>query len=232
MSRLEWLGDDILVVDGPVAIDLVVVPYTTRMTIVRLGNGDLWVASPVKSSFEALAEITDLGPVRHLVSPTPRHYWRLEPWHQLFPEAQLWTSRTSIFTLGRPTLPTATLGDEPPAAWADDLDQASLHGALGFNEVVFLHRATGTLLVEDLLQSHLHHPGKPLVNAIVRFGGLSDPGGVARDIRAAIRDKDAARAWAERVLSWDFDRLIMAHGPVILAGAKGYVEQSFEWLLG
>lgn len=231
MNELQQIGDDLWVVDGPTAKDLLIIPYPTRMTVARLSDGGLWVSSPIPSSLELLNRLTQLGPVRHLVSATPRHHWRLEGWHALFPEAELWSCRLSPFTLGNRKLPVTVLGDAAPAAWAADLDQASLQG-VGFNEVVFLHNASGTLLVDDIVQSHEHHPGNPLVNAVVRFGGLRSPGGVARDIRATIRDRAAARAWAERVLSWDFDQLVMAHGPIIRTGAKGYFEERLDWLLG
>ena len=230
MNQLQPLGDDLWVLDGPTAIDLLVVPYSTRMTIARLGDGGLWIASPIVAPLDQVNEIASLGPVRHLLSPTPRHQWRLEAWHRLFPDAKLWASRQSPFTLGGRDLPLEILGDEPPAAWADDLDQASLKG-IGFNEVVFLHRSSRTLLVEDVFQSHDHRPGKPLVNALIKVGGLRAPGGVARDIRATLRDKDGARAWARKVLGWDFDRIVMAHGPIVTDDAKGYVERALSWLL-
>lgn len=169
--------------------------------------------------------------MRHLVSPTPRHHWRLEGWHTLFPDAALWSCRITPVTLGSRKLPVTILDEQPPAAWADDLDQASLAGAIGFREVVFLHKVSGTLLVEDIVQSHHLHPGNPLANRLIRWGGLESPGGVARDLRASIYDRDAARAWVQRVLTWEFDQLVMAHGPVIRTGAKAYVEQAFDWLL-
>lgn len=61
MGTLEQIGDDLWVADGPVVRDLVVIPYSTRMTIVRLKDGGLWIASPVPSSFAGLAEVVGLG---------------------------------------------------------------------------------------------------------------------------------------------------------------------------
>ena len=36
----------------------------------------------------------------------------------------------------------------------------------------------------------------------------------------------------QRLLSWDFDRLIIAHGPCIERDAKAFVTQAFRWLTG
>ena len=70
MAGLEALGDDLFLVDGPVVRDMGI-HFDTRMTVARLGDGSVWIASPVPVPFATLTEITDLGPVRYLVSPTP-----------------------------------------------------------------------------------------------------------------------------------------------------------------
>ena len=41
MSVVQPLGPGIWTVEGPAATDLLVVPYPTRMTIVRLADGGL-----------------------------------------------------------------------------------------------------------------------------------------------------------------------------------------------
>jgi hypothetical protein len=88
MSDLSAFAENIWIVEGPSVRDMGVM-FTTRMTIVKLCNGSLWVDSPVSVDSETLERITELGPVRFLVAATPRHVWRLSAWHTLFPEAQL-----------------------------------------------------------------------------------------------------------------------------------------------
>lgn len=228
MGNLEGIGDDLWVMDGPTALDFLVLPYQTRMTITRLDDGGLWIASPVPCSYEDLCKVTALGSVRHLLSPTPRHRWRLESWHTLFPAAALWSCKVGPATLGRRTLPAGLLSDVAPPAWAGQLDQVRYPGR-GFEETTFHHRKSGTLLLEDIVQAHPRQEN-PLLNALVRFGGLGGEGGVPRDIRALTRTVEA-RLWAERVLSWDFDQLVIAHGPIIRSGAKARVTRAFDWLL-
>lgn len=138
------------------------------MTVCRLDDGGLWIASPIPRSYEQLREISALGPVRHLVSPTPRHHWRLESWHALFPEAALWSCRLSAATLGDRSLTTTVLGDGAPDAWAAELGQARFR-ARGFDEIAFFHRASGTLLLEDVIQVH-RRGSSPLANALIRGG--------------------------------------------------------------
>src|SRR5512146_2578082 len=117
VPQLHEFGKDLWVVDGPLVRDTGVW-FTTRMTVAKLPDGSIWIESPVPVPFETLKRINDLGPVKWLLAATPRHVWRLSAWHTLFPEAQLWTSPHTLFTLQHGTLPLAgTLGIEPPQAW-------------------------------------------------------------------------------------------------------------------
>jgi hypothetical protein len=78
INRYKPLGRDIDVVDGPfeyltMASVRLPLPFTTRMTLVRLDNGDLFLHSPIRYD-AALADEPSLGRVRHLVSPNQFHY--------------------------------------------------------------------------------------------------------------------------------------------------------------
>lgn len=231
VAELADLGGNLFVVDGPAVRDMGM-HFSTRMSIARLGDGSVWISSPVPVPFEVISEISALGPVRYLVSATPRHFWRLELWHQLFPAAELWSSPITPITLKRGDLPLAgTLGDTVPEEWAQDFDQVLIRGSRLLNEVAFFHRASRTLLIEDVIQVHDAKPGHPVQNALITLGGVGAPeGGVARDIRLSFRDKNAARESVGRILAWDFDTLVMAHGPVVRHDARGIVERAFSWL--
>ena len=70
-------GKGIWTVDGPIvrmAMYGTSIPFPTRMTLIRLENGDLWCHSPIEPSPELRAAVDRLGRVRHLVSPNKIHY--------------------------------------------------------------------------------------------------------------------------------------------------------------
>jgi hypothetical protein len=47
INTLKPVADGLWIVDGPIiSASLLRVPFTTRMTIARLGDGSLWVDSP------------------------------------------------------------------------------------------------------------------------------------------------------------------------------------------
>jgi hypothetical protein len=54
--------------------------------------------------------------------------------------------------------------------------------------------------------------------------------GVARQHRLAYRDKTAARADLDRVLAWDFERIVLCHGDPITADASAVLRDRFAWL--
>ena len=52
---------------GPISI-------TTRMTVVRLRDGSLWVHSPISPSRDLIDELQRLGNVRYVLAPNKSHH--------------------------------------------------------------------------------------------------------------------------------------------------------------
>ena len=73
MSVLTEFGPDIWTVEGETVRMLGLVPFTTRMSVVRLSSGELWVHSPVDPTPERLEAVRELGPVTHIVAPNKIH---------------------------------------------------------------------------------------------------------------------------------------------------------------
>jgi hypothetical protein len=70
-----------------------------------------------------------------------------------------------------------------------------------------------------------------LRNALFQLEGVaSPPGGVGLDFRLSFTNRKLARRSLDKLLSWDFDKLIIAHGACIEKDAKPFVAQAFQWL--
>jgi Domain of unknown function (DUF4336) len=229
--ELRAFAKNIWIVEGPNVRDMGVM-FTTRMTVVKLANGSVWIESPVPVPFETLKRIADLGPVKYLVAATPRHVWRLKRWHALFPEAQLWISRITPFTLKQGNLSfTAVLGEAPCQDWADDFDQLAFKGNPLIEEVFFFHKESRTVILDDLIQNWPLVKDKPFHNALSKVEGVASPyGGVGLDFKLSFTERNLARQSLEKLLSWDFDKLIIAHGVCFEKDAKPFVERAFRWL--
>lgn len=200
----------------------------TRMTACRLSDGGLWLHSPVRLIEEVREGLGRLGPVRFVVAPNKLHHLFVGDYSSAYPEALLYAAPG--LAENRPDLPfCGVLGDEPEPGWAEDLDQTIFRGERQLEEVVFLHRASRTLILADLVQSG--HPESPrLTRLATRLNGTYERPGPPAPVRLGFRDKAAARASLERVLSWDFDRIVLAHGRIIETGGKAVLEQAYSFL--
>jgi hypothetical protein len=232
VSELQPFGTDIWIAEGPNVRDMGLM-FTTRMTIVRLHDGSIWVESPVQLDPEALGEIQALGTVKYAVACTQRHVWRLKHWHALFPDAQLWApGRTSLATKPNPVLLNDVLSDTPYEGWAEDLEQLAFKGSSALKEVLFFHIKSRTLILGDLVQVNPMMKGRPIRNLVFRLLGAAVPkGGVALDIRLSFRKRELARQSLERLLSWDFDRVVLSHGDCVTENARTFIEEAFRWLV-
>jgi hypothetical protein len=92
---LEPLGSDLWFADGGV-VSFKGFDYPTRMVVVRLADGGLWLWSPVERTTAIGDEVRALGPVRHIVSPNKLHYLFLGEWQTAFPEASLWATAATV----------------------------------------------------------------------------------------------------------------------------------------
>lgn len=127
---------------------------------------------------------------------------------------------------------TGILTDTPPRAWADDFEQVPIRGNPLIEEVIFLHRKSRTVILDDLIQTHPAVTGRPLSNTLFKLAGVAYPqGGVPLDIRLSFIHRNLARQSLEKVLSWDFDKLVIAHGVCVQKDAKAFVERAFRWLM-
>jgi hypothetical protein len=146
-----------------------------------------------------------------------------------FPEARLWVAPG--LERKRPDLDfVAVLGDEPPEEWREQVDQTFFRGRPYENEVVFLHRSSRTLILCDLAFHFGPRAAAPtrwlmkLLRSYGRFGPSKlDP--------LLIRDRDAARQSLERILAWDFDRIVVAHGDILESGGREALRAGYAWLL-
>jgi hypothetical protein len=122
------------------------------------------------------------------------------------------------------------LGDDPPVEWRDEVDQVFFRGRPYENEVVFLHRASRTLLLCDLAFNFGPRAAfrtRVLMKLLRSYGRF----GPSRLDPLLIRDREAARASLERILAWDFDRVVVAHGEVLESGGREALRRGYSWLL-
>lgn len=220
-------ADDLYTVAAPqrfLGIDI-----GTRMTVVRLADGSLFLHSPIAPSPELRKELDALGPVRHAVGPNCFHHLFLGDVAAAYPDVVLYGAPG--LDAKRRDLSLVTLSDEAPAAWAGQLDQLAFQGIPMANEVVFFHRSSRTLLLTDLAFK-IGDEAPPYTRFAWRFTGMYGRLGPTFIEKILTRDRKAARASLERVLAFDFERVIVTHGTVCEHGGKQALSEGYAWLLG
>ncbi|WP_419914333.1 DUF4336 domain-containing protein [Hoeflea sp.] len=225
-------GETIWTIDGDDVRMFNVLPFTTRMTVVRLESGGLWILSPVQPNPDRRYAVDALGPVEHLVAPNKIHSIGIKPWTALYPAAKVWAS--PAFAGRHPDIAVeALLTNDVAAPWSPEIDHCAIEGHAVLDEVVFLHKPSGTLIITDLIQKHDAAGSSWLWRGVKRMIGVQGKdGGVPLDIKLCIRDRQAMRRSIEAILGWEFDNLVIAHGHCIQGGAKQEVSRAFAWLTG
>ncbi len=130
------VADGVWIVDSaPVRILGLALPI--RMTVIRLAGGDLLLHSPTRFNGVLKQELDRIGRVRHLVAPSVGHLMFLADWQRRCPDAVTWATpglreRGPVRRAGIRV--DHDLGEMPPEAWADEIDQAVVRGGAGFSE--------------------------------------------------------------------------------------------------
>lgn len=228
-STLQAFGPEIWIAGGPEA-DVAGFRYPTRMVVIRLSGGGLFVWSPVALCAGLKAEVEAVGEVRHLVAPNSLHHLFLGEWRQAYPQARLHAAPG--LQQRRPDLPfDSELSDTTAPEWIADLDQVVVRGNAITTEVVFFHRRSGSVLFTDLIQQF--QPGwftgwRALVARLDLM--VAAEASVPRKFRAAFVDRGAARAALRRILEWPSSKVLMAHGVPVEHDAQAFIARAFGWL--
>ena len=220
------LADDVHVFDAPFL--LFGIPVGGRMTVLRLPDGGLWVHSPVAFTPERRDAVAALGPVRFLVAPNLFHHLHLPDWSAAFPDARV--VAPAGLRVKKPALRIdLELDDTPDPAWAPVIEQMHVRGMPQLNEFLFFHRPSRTAIVTDLAFHYRHAEGLKL-RAYLWADGVLGKFAAPRFLRLFAKDREAARAAAQRAMKWDVERVIVCHGQVLEHGGQKALHDAFSWL--
>ncbi len=215
-----WQVRQALVVNG--------VPAHTRMTVIRLASGQLWVHSPVALDAALVTELRQLGTVAAVVAPNCAHHLFAGAFMQAFPQATLYLAPG--LSRKRPDLRGQPLPDEP-GIWQPDLSYHWWRGMPLINETVWFHARSGTLILTDVCQ-WWQGDRLPWQAALwARLTRVRRRLGVPLHVRALVRDADAAAASARQILDWPIRRISVAHDGLIEVRAHEQLAIALEPLL-
>ena len=224
------------IVDGPfeyftVAGIRMPMPFTTRMTVVRLANGDLFLHSPIAFDERLAAELRTMGTVRHLISPNQWHYAHIGEWQRAFPEAVTWASpgvRRRARARHIEVQFDRDLDPAPPEEWRAEIDQILVPGGI-FKEFVFFHTSSGTLILTDTIMNlELDKLTEPWRTATWLSGMYHPHGQIFFGMRVPLLlQRRKAKAAFQTIRSWHPQRILLSHGRCFDANAGEVVRRLF-----
>ena len=191
-----------------------------RMTVLEL-DGGLLVHSPLAID---PAAITHLGAPRWVLAPNLLHHLYVGPWAAAGLEA--WAAPG--LPEKRPDVRFHGVIDGGQRPFGADVWALPLWCMPMTAEVVILHRPSRTLIVSDLVFNF--PPTAPWRTRAVMRCLCGYPGCRTTLVERWGMRREVARRELERLATWDFDRLIMAHGEVIETGGKSALAGAFRWL--
>ena len=120
------------------------------------------------------------------------------------------------------------LGSAPDPRWSAELDQTVFLGQV-LPEVLFLHRASRTLIAGDLLVQI--SSDAPLATRLVwRLDGVRGSLATPRTVRVSTRNRLTARRSVEGISAWDFDRIHVGHGTSVETDGRARFQEAMRWL--
>ncbi len=230
---LEEIAEDIWLVEGEL-VNFYGFAYPTRSVVVRLANGGLWVWSPIKLSGTLKEAVDRLGPPQHLISPNKIHHLFLADWHAAYPKALLWGPESTVNKISN--LPfQEPLGDTPPSAWNGEFDQVWFNGSRLMDEIVFFHHPSRTAILADLSENFsddfLRTNWPTWQRWLAYAWGIVEGRGYAPlEWRLTFLNRRASRLARNRVIAWNAERVIMAHGEWQRSNGRRYLEKSLSWI--
>lgn len=239
LYSLKEVDQNIWIVDGNlIQMDMKVfkLPFQTRMTVIKLNDGKLWIHSPIAPNEELFTELDALGKVAYLISPNKIHYAYIADWKQRYPHAQALSSpgvEERAKSQKVRVVFDAPLTDKAPDLWSDEIDQLIFKGSSVIEEVVFFHKSTKTLIVTDLIENF--EPEKiasPIRRKFYRLARVTAPDGQTPiDYRMTFLGKQReAKSSFSRILNWKPDKIILAHGLCFFENGTDELKRAFRWI--
>lgn len=197
---------------------------SVRSTLVTLNSGYKILISPINFTPEQLEQLKTFKP-NAIVAPNCYH-------HLFVNKAAEDLQIQSIYGAcglqkKRPDINWTAIIDDKTWSFGNELQCLQIAGAPKYNECVFYHSASKTLIVTDLL-FNLKNLDNSFGNFIYKIFGTHNQPAVSRLLKILTTDKKALQTSIHKILELDFEKIVVAHGELITENAKQILKTAFE----
>jgi hypothetical protein len=203
--------------------------FRRRMTVLGLKDGGILIHNPFELKEDDAVRLEGLGRIAGIIMPNAFHGDDLAWMAKRFSKARVFIPGKLKLKLEKVHRVDGLLEKDWPNDWSHDVACISIEGMRILHESVFVHFASKTLVVTDLV---FHMQATDFKTSIERklmsWNRVGVGFGPSRLCDTVFtRDLKARRHSVERILQLDFDRVIMNHGHLVHQGGKEMVRSAF-----
>lgn len=231
---LQQVDRDLWVAEQP--LTFMGLPVGTRMTVIRLEDNSLLLISPIHLTPEIRQQLKKIGTVKYLIAPNLFHYLYLAQCQQIYTQSQV-LAPPGLATK-QPNLKIDKTFTQDDIEFGSQLEYTLFAGfqilivsqIKTANEIVFYHPITKTLIITDSA-FNFDNTFPWITQLTARVIGSYQNLKPSWLEKIAVQDKQQAQKSIDKILSWDFERVIMAHGTIVETNAKKELTAGYQWLI-
>lgn len=228
---LQEFGLDIWTADGSEVVAALGFHYPTRMAVIRVSGGDLFVWSPIALTDSLRDEVEAIGKVRFLIAPNSLHHLFIADWKHAFPDAQIFAA-PGLREKRQDLAFDGDLDDAARPPWSAEIDHVLVAGNAITDEVVFFHRKSGVVIFTDLVQQMPVGWFSGWRAAVAKLDLMVGPEpSVPRKFRVSFTNRALAREAVKHILAWPAEKGLMAHGTPVEKDSQAFLRRAFQWLV-
>lgn len=221
---LTQIQDSLWTVASPLTV-LGCIQLNTRMTIIRLQSGKLFLHSPVPWSVELQQAVEQIGEVGFIVAPSCFHHMFVGGWHENNPNAQICAPKGLIKK--REDLQIEQVLQSNVDLW-EEIQIIPIKGMPIVQEHLFFHKPSQTLIVTDLFFYLPHSTGFTSFYAWVN--GVKSTVNTPILFKTAIKDKASFLDSLQILRSLQVNTLSLCHHEVITNNVDPLITQALDKL--
>lgn len=197
------------------------------MTVVDIdGRGSLLVHSPIKLSPELKSEIDSLGSVKYVIAPNRWHHLFISNFKSAYPDAKFYCA-PGLEVKRKDFRFDGVVDADQKFPWNPYLEHKLVKGVPFFNEVVFYHSPSKTLILTDLAV-HICESQSLLTRIVLRtIGSYKKFGWAKLEKLLYIKNKSAFQKSIEDILQWPVEKIVLTHGEPILSDGGTRLKDAF-----
>ena len=202
--------------------------FERKMTVFRLGSGDVAVHSAIAMDEAGMVALEAIGRPAWILVPNTLHGSDASWYADRYPSARVLVpaeARASLFEKLRRI--DGSLDEDWPEIFRGEVAVVPLRGTR-IAEVAFVHGPSRTLILTDAVFNYRERDLPGLSRVFMRANGAYGRFGPSRIFTTfVVSNRNAFSDSIDALLEHDFDRVIMSHGRVLPTGGKAAIRDAF-----